>query len=129
MKKVTFLIFVLLGILSYSQNCNEVKTGKFIIENKDYGGSILIRTASSQEEIIEKYGLHTKYDLVWIDDCHYVLFNRTLIKGKEPFPEIKKTDSLFIEIKAITPQGYKFKATSNFSDFITEGIAKYKKSN
>lgn len=127
MNKIFTLIFALVGFLSYSQNCKDVKTGTFVIENESYGGSLLIRKESSQEEIVEKLGIHTKYDLIWSDDCNYALFNRTIIKGNNKFPEVKKTDTLFVQITEITTDGYRFRASSNFSDFVTTGFVKSKK--
>lgn len=127
MNKIFTLIFTVAGFLSYSQNCNDVKTGTFVIENESYGGSLLIRKDSFQEEIVEKLGIHTKYDLIWFDNCNYALFNRTVIKGNNEFPEAKKTDTLFVEITEITPNGYRFIASCNFSDFVTTGFAKSKK--
>lgn len=127
MKKTLTLIFVVIGFSSIAQNCNEVKTGTYVIENKNYGGSLLIRTEFSQEEIVENLGIHTKFDLIWTDECNYVLFNRNVIKkGGYEFPEAKTTDSLFVEITDITPKGYTFQASSNFSDFVTNGTAKRK---
>jgi len=127
MNKIFTLVFAFLGFTCIAQNCNNVKTGTFVIKNEDYGGSQLIRTESSQEEIVEKLGIHSKFDLIWIDECNYVLFNKSVIKkGNYDFPESKKTDSLFIEITDIISNGYKFRARSNFSDFVTTGIAENK---
>lgn len=127
MNKILTLILIILSFSSIAQNCNDVKTGKFIIENESYGGSLLIRKQSSQEEIVEKLGIHIKYDIIWTDECNYVLFNRNVIKGNNKFPEAKKTDSLFVEITEITSNGYKFRASSNYSDFVANGVVKRKK--
>jgi len=124
MNKILPLIFTLTGFLFTTQNCNSVKTGTYIIENENYGSSVLIRTESSQEEIVEQLGVHSKFDLIWIDECNYALFNRTIVKGNDIFPEAKKTDTLFIEVMKVTSTGYEFRATSNFSDFVSTGFAK-----
>ncbi|TYA74369.1 hypothetical protein [Seonamhaeicola marinus] len=127
MEKIILFLFALICFKSYSQNCKEVRTGKFIIENKDYGGSIIIRTENSQEEIVEQLNIHSKFDVTWIDDCNYALSNKVKIKGSEyAFLKGKKTDTIFIQIMKTTANSYTFKATSNFSEFETVGIAKKK---
>ncbi|WP_425077205.1 hypothetical protein [Psychroserpens sp. S379A] len=124
MNKIFPLIFALTGFLFTTQNCNTVKTGTYIIENENYGFSVLIRKESSQEEIIEQLGIHSKFDLIWIDECNYALFNRTILKGSDMFPKAKKTDTLFIEVIGVSSTGYEFRATSNFSNFVSTGFAK-----
>ena len=127
MNKILTLIFVFIGFSAVAQDCTEVKTGTFVIEHDNYGNSKLIRTESSQDEIVEELGIHTKYELIWTDNCNYVLFNRTSIKGNLNYPDAKATDSLFVEITELIPDGYKFRATSNFSDFVSTGIVKREK--
>ncbi len=127
MNKLLTLVLLILVSSCEPQNCNEIKTGTFLTENANSGGSILIRTESVQEEIVEKLGVHIKYDLIWIDKCTYALFNGTMIKGDDPYIEGKKTDTLFIEITKIIPNGYQFRSTANFADFVSTGTAKIKK--
>lgn len=124
MNKLLSVVFTFFSFIVFAQKCDSVKTGTFFIENENYGGSLLIRSEVSQEEIIKKLSIHSTFDLVWIDDCNYALYNRTVLKGNHVFPEAKKTDSLFIEIIDVTQNQYTFKASSNFSDFVVTGVAK-----
>jgi hypothetical protein len=126
MYKFLVLIIILLGFSCTVQDFNKVKTGTFIIENKTHNFT-LIRTAHSQEEICEETGLHTKCDLIWLDKRNYALFNRSVLKGNDAFPEVNKTDTIYVEIRKIIPEGYRFRTTSNFSDYVMTGIAKIKK--
>jgi hypothetical protein len=123
MNRILSLLFLILITSCEAQNCNDIKTGTFLTENENTGGSIIIRTESTQEEIVEKLGIHMKYDLIWTDDCSYALFNGIMIKGNDPEIEGKKTDTLFVEITKIIPKGYQFNASANFSDFISSGTA------
>ncbi len=128
MKVLLALVLTLLAFSLKGQNCHEVKTGIFIIEDTDYGGSILIRNETTQEEIVEQLGIHVKYDLIWTDACSYALFNATSMKEGDPYPymEGNETDTLFVEIIKILPNGYEFSCSSNFSDFVTTGAVKRK---
>ncbi len=127
MGKLFTPIFALFLILINPQDCSDFKTGTFVIEDESYGGSVLIRTKTHQEEIVEKLGIHSRFDLMWINDCKYALFNGSVIKGEDTLPRGKKTDTVFVEITETTADGYKFKATSNFSDFVSDGVVKRKK--
>lgn len=106
-----------------AQDCSEVKVGEFIPKNPNAKGSILKRTDNTQEEIIESLGVHLKYDLHWIDDCTYALFNGNLIKGNPKF-EGNRSDTLFVEITKVTHDGYEFRSTANFTEFGSTGSAK-----
>jgi len=97
-----FVLFAFVGLTSYAQTCTDLKTGTFVIESAEFGDSVLIRTATSQEEIVDKFGIHTKYDIIWTDECRYVLFNRQILKSNYKFPDGEPTDSLYIEITNIT---------------------------
>lgn len=126
MKYPLSLLLLMTAYLGLSQECEEVQTGTFFINDQPYGSSKLIRTETSQEEIVEKLGIHSKYDLLWIDDCKYALFNAVSIKRNPSIPSMGKTDTLYIEILRVTKKGYEFKASSNFSDFETVGFADVK---
>ena len=126
MRNLVFLIILILIISCSEVNCEGIKTGTFLTENEYTGGTILVRTAKTQEEINEKLGTHLKYDLLWKDECSYALFNGTLLKGNNFEIEGKKTDTVFVEIIELIPNGYKFRASSNFSDFINLGKVKRK---
>ena len=127
MKKLLALVLLILISSCEAQNCDDIKTGTFLTENENSGGSILIRTESTQEEIVEKLGIHIKYDLIWTDNCSYSLYNGIMIKGNDSEFEGKKTDTLFVEITKIIPNGYQYKATANYTDFESIGTVKRKK--
>ena len=90
MGKLFTPIFALFLILINPQDCSDFKTGTFVIEDESYGGSVLIRTKTHQEEIVEKLGIHSRFDLMWINDCKYALFNGSVIKGEDTLPRGKK---------------------------------------
>ena len=126
MKYLLPIIITLIPLLSSAQECDDIKTGEFITENENTGGSILKRSESIQEEIVEKLGVHIKYELTWTGKCSYVLYNGTLITGDPQF-EGNKSDTLFVEITSVSPEGYEFRASTNFSDFESSGSVKRKK--
>lgn len=115
MARNALFLFVLLPLFAEAQNCEKFKT-----INKESIGSILIRDSNSQEEIVDRLGVHIKYDLIWIDECTYILFNGNIIEGGHQY-EGNKTDTLRGQITATKGRWYEYRATCNYNEFVSEG--------
>lgn len=117
MKKLLLFSICTFPLLSLGQECNDFKTGRYTTENSK---TIIIRTENRQEEIIESLGLHVSYDIAWINNCHYALYNRKQVKGSLSYIG-SNSDTIFIEITNIMTNEYEFQASSNYTNITTSG--------
>ncbi|PKB17234.1 hypothetical protein [Flavobacterium sp. 5] len=116
----TIIAFILsLNINAQISKCNAGHIGTFELDSEDYGILKIERTENSQIETNESMGFQASYDVVWIDDCHYELRNKKVIKG-ETRPDSKTTDIMKAEILKIEGSKVFLRLSSNFSDFITD---------
>lgn len=105
-------------------DCKSVRTGRFVTEPTGNSGTVLIRTDTSQDEIVATRGLQLRYKLVWTRPCSYALFDGRLLQGDSAFLG-KPTDTLFVQINRVDATGYSFRSTVNFSDEERHGRAKF----
>ena len=74
MKKILFLLFILMSCTNHERNCSDFKTGKFEfvqVVNGKKEVSIFIRTDKIQ---IETYKKKTDTATVrWVNDCEFIL--------------------------------------------------------
>lgn len=77
-------LFILLGAIStFSQipGCEKLKEGKFQIEDKVNGVSIITRASGIQREENEQLGIIVEYLTEWLDPCTYRLVPFKVIKN------------------------------------------------
>ena len=117
--KLTLLLLSLL-ISNSSLNCQKFKTGKFEVQSKYLGTIIIERDAHFQTETIIKTGTVARYSIKWLNDCSFIMFNRKLLKGKDPITDtkfIEEIDKDTILNEIIEINGNEFKARSKFYSF------------
>lgn len=121
LNKVYFLplLFLSLTIDAQTSQCRAAHIGKFQMDGGEYGITIIDRNKTTQTETNEKGGYKARYDIVWIDDCHYELKNRKVIKGKS-WEGSSPTDVLKAEILKVANGKVFLRLGSNFSDEVME---------
>jgi hypothetical protein len=97
-----FLILILLSCFYHSKplTCKDFKEGTFELPSIDNSVHKIIRTANKQIEIVEKEGQHSEFDIKWLDECTYILYNRRVTKGTDEMPQFNK-DTLYNKISNI----------------------------
>jgi hypothetical protein len=110
-------ILLLLPFLCQADDiaCKNVKEGIFKLESLDGGIHTITRTKNKQIENVGKTGLISEFDLKWITECSYILYNRRVIKGTDEWPAEINADTLFNEIVEIS--GDKHKVVSIMKKF------------
>ncbi len=90
---------------SENVNCSDLKNGEFQTENKD--GSITIITRKEIKQIENfNYGERvSEFDVKWTNECEYLIYNRKVLQGNDPWPEMN-SDTLKIKIIEIQDDFY-----------------------
>ena len=122
MKYLIHLSILLFSCLSFCQECDEVKTGNFLLtdERVDYEGEIN-RNDTIQTEINKKTGHITKGTVDWIDDCTYKMTYR---ESNSPMVKNYIGKSITTQIIRINEGIIYFKCWMGGIDFIAEGQMK-----
>jgi hypothetical protein len=94
--------------------CSDFKTGTFDLPSVDGSVHRIIRTEKKQIEFVGKSGLQSEFDIKWVSDCKYIIYNRRVLKGKDVSPE-HNNDTLICEVKSI--KGSTFIVTSFMRGF------------
>ncbi|GAB5398599.1 MAG: hypothetical protein Aureis2KO_01840 [Aureisphaera sp.] len=107
-----------------SVDCSKVKDGTYIIPLDNFEGMEgefyrIERTGRYQSEILSMDNSVVRYSIKWLDDCTYLLFDEVTLSGENP-NEIRKTDTLTVEITNVTSRFYKAVISTNYSDGISE---------
>ena len=108
-----FSFFLVINAQNFK--CKSAHIGKFQIDNGEYGITVIERNSKIQTETNTKMGYKARYDITWIDDCHYELKNRKVIQGKTlegSTPE----DIVRAEILKVIKNKVFLQLSSNFSD-------------
>lgn len=117
--KLTLLLISLL--ISYSSlDCQKFRTGKFEVESKYLGTIIIERDTHFQTETIVKTRTVARYKIKWLNDCSFIMFDRKLLKGKDPITDtkfIEEIDKDTILNEIIEINGNEYKARSKFYSF------------
>ncbi len=109
--KTRFLILAILLISSFSFGqtdfCKEFKTGVFQFPGNNGGFYTIIRTDTNQFERNSKQAKYSYTKIKWINDCQYVLFDKSeYYRGKQP-----KKDTTLKELYNIV---YKFEMPDKY---------------
>jgi hypothetical protein len=90
---ITSLVYLFFGS---NLTCKDFYSGSFELDSVDKTTHKIIRTEKKQIEILESKGTEVEFDIQWLDDCKYMLFNRHVIKGVDNDPLNK--DTLYSQI-------------------------------
>ncbi|MFK5855579.1 MAG: hypothetical protein QM503_05565 [Bacteroidota bacterium] len=119
MKSIFIILFILINISHTGIDCGQVKTGSFKLVSEESGTTIIIRTTDEQIETNEYLNVRVKYNIHWLDECTYQLFDAEILSGDTSFKG-SQTDTLTVKITEVTNSYYTAQLSSNFADFISE---------
>ena len=93
-------------------SCKYFHKRTFSLPSIDGTDHKIIRNNKKQIEIVSFKGLQSEYDIKWIDECTYILYNRRVTKGVNEYPDFK--DTLYNQITPLSKN--KCKVTSWFKE-------------
>ena len=97
-----------------SPSCLHFHYGTFLLPADHAGEEMkVVRRGNTQKEI-GKNGHRSQYRVRWVDECTYELYDRRVTRGEDTF-QGSPTDKLTVQILETWENGYRFRATSNFS--------------
>ena len=107
---VSIFAFLLVGPCAMAQTpaasaCEKLKEGKFQVEDKENGVSIITRKAGIQREENEELGIVVEYLTEWIDACTYRLVPFKVIRNDNKL-DMDGDLKLVIEIIEIKEDSY-----------------------
>lgn len=109
------------------EDCSRAHVGRFIDKS---GGetTIIMRTASEQQE--RKVGDMGKmsFRVRWLSDCVYQLFDRTIITGPVPSFPVSPQDTITVRIISLDDEGFTYEARTNAMNVTMKGRQLYDKS-
>ena len=104
--KILILLIVSILTLPYQlRECENIKNGEFSTENPDGSVIIITRKGNKQIESFNNGERISEFEVKWTSECEYLLFNRKVIKGIDPWPEING-DTLRIKVVKILSDSY-----------------------
>ena len=109
MKVALILIMFFLTSQSDNVNCSDLKNGKFQTENKDGLVTAITRKENKQIENFNEGERISEFNVNWTNECEYLIYNRKVLVGNDPWPEMKKKK---IKIKIIEIQDDFYKTES-----------------
>ncbi len=101
----TFILFGTFSAFSQLPGCVKLKEGKFQIEDKINGVSIITRAGGIQREENEQMGIIVEYLTEWLDPCTYRLVPFKVIKNDKNL-DMDSDLKLEIEIVEIRDGSY-----------------------
>lgn len=118
--KISLLIILFASFFNTSDNldCKDIKTGVFQLNSVDGSIHTITRTKTYQTENVGKTGLISKFDLKWVSDCAYILYNRKVIKGADKSKWQFENDTLYNEIVEV--KGNQHKVISSIKKYDIE---------
>ncbi len=119
------MIVLSLTFLSFNlkNECKDFKKGTFELNSEDGSSHTITRKGNKQIENISRTGTISEFDIEWLDDCSYILFNRKVTKGTDLYPE-SNSDTLYNEVIEINGDFFKVKSRMKGYDFEAESILK-----
>lgn len=105
---LSFLLFST-SFFAQTKNCNQVKTGKFVLLDSIHGNTFIIRKNRTQIEYGELSKLKLKLKITWKDKCNYTLELIKVIKNPNKM-SIPRKYFLEAEIIEVTDTYYLVKS-------------------
>ena len=100
---------------SLKKNCQDLKTGKFKIVNKELEiTSFITRTADTQIEDVPSIGWKIKFKVIWIDSCTYQLKYLETLKNERNL-EYPVEGIVTAQIVSIKGNSHFIKTTDNLT--------------
>ena len=116
--KTSILLLFLITSLAWTRdelNCNQFKTGKFTLTEKEKAGTYIVeRDHSFQTETDVSRGVTIKFKVTWINDCTYHL---NIVEGQDETMNSYRGKTLIVRILETYPDGYKFEVRMEGSDY------------
>lgn len=123
--KSIVLIFIAYLFSGSNLTCKDFHSGTFELASVDQTTHKIIRTENKQIEILTTKGLETEFDIKWLDDCNYILFNPHITKGGENDPYARK-DTLYNQISQLDENSCKVISWFKVSNKIESKLVKIK---
>jgi hypothetical protein len=122
-----YLILIILPAFFVNPDlaCKDFKNGAFLLPQEDKSNHKIIRTSTKQIEIVETKKLQSEFDIKWLDECTYILFNRRVTKGTDEMPQFNK-DTLYNHIGSITGNTCTITSWFRWSDKLKAIVIKVK---
>ena len=93
------------GLNSDKLDCSDLRNGRFQTTNEDGSITIITRNDNKQIENFKNGERISEFDVQWTSDCEYLIFNRKVVKGNDPWPQMNN-DTLRILITEIQNEYY-----------------------
>ena len=97
MKPLLILITFLLNLHSDKLDCSDLINGEYQTENEDGSITVITRTENKQTENFKNGERISECDITWTNDCEYLIYNRKVTIGNDPWTEMN-SDTLKIKI-------------------------------
>jgi len=120
-KLIIILIFPFIANFATTE-CKSVKEGTFKLKSEDGSLHTIVRNKNKQTENVGKTGLVSEFDIKWISDCTYLLYNRKVLKGVDNMPAGLKIDTLYNEIIEVDGDKHKIVSSMKGYDIKIESI-------
>lgn len=123
--KFSLLLLIALTLLSFTlkDECKGFRNGTFELNSAEGKKHTIIRKGNKQTEYVEKAKSLSEFDIKWIDDCSYILFNRRILKGEDLYSD-SNSDTLYVEVIEIKGNFFKIKSKMKGYNFESESILK-----
>lgn len=120
-KKLLFTLILAFGLQMNAQNskCSIAHNGTFELDGGEFGITKIVRNGKTQTETNELMGFKATYNVNWIDDCHYELTDKKVLKGPTR-EDAMPTDVMKAEILKIDGKKISLRLSSNYSTFVTD---------
>lgn len=105
MKIVTISLISLLTFSVTNIDCGDLADGKFRTKNANGSLTTITRKGNKQTEDYNNGERVSEFDVTWLSECEYIVFNRRVISGIDPWPEMN-SDTLMISIIDIKEDYY-----------------------
>lgn len=86
-----------MSLPSNDLDCADLKKGEFQTTNDDGSITVITRKGNKQTESFRNGERISEFDVTWTNDCEYLIYNRKVTKGNDPWPEMN-SDTLRIKI-------------------------------
>lgn len=124
MKYLLIFTFIFLYNISNGQNCENLKTGIFLVKIKDVEFTV---KRTERKEVISSENGTIKHTIKWISDCKYILFNvrpkLKIINGDlKPLNFDRRYDTIYNEVTENNEKEFKIVSSGKNSIYKFEYV-------
>ncbi len=80
-----------------NKSCKPFVKGTFVFNSVDGSQHKIIRKKTKQIEVLDSKNFQSEFDLKWINECTYIIFNRKVTKGVDEYPQFNN-DTLYNQV-------------------------------